>query len=213
MAQTTREMPVRADGWRPTDPVLEAIIKRCIADAEAGASRDGVREYMAGAMILIVLAVLMLLAGQSATVAILIPAALFAAGALYMISKAKPVPVQRAKALAPMGGPGRLPAGYLVHPGAWNAGMAEHVAFLPESQLQAAAGMCATFPGSVDDLLIFTGTIAAQFPQPKHHLTPDDVAHRTRDLVRVGLPVIREFNQKYPPPAPDAGGKKGKKKK
>jgi len=212
MAQTTRDMPVRADGWRPTDPVLEAIIKRCVTDAEAGASRDGVREYMAGAMILIVLAVLMLLAGQSATVAILIPAALFAAGALYMISKAKPVPVQRAKALAPMGGPGRLPAGYLVHPRAWEAGMAEHVAYLPESQLRAAADMSRSFPGSVDDLLIFTGTIAAQLPTPKHHLTPEDVTHRCRDMVRVGLPVIQSFNLKYPPPAPEPVGKKGKKK-
>ena len=210
---TTRDMPVRADGWRPTDPVLEAIIKRCVTDAEAGASRDGVREYMAGAMILVVLAVVLLATGQSATMAIVVPAALFAAAAIYMVSKAEPAPAKRSRALAPMGGPGKLPAGYLVHPGAWSAGMAEHVAYLPESQLRAAAGMCATFPGSVDDLLQFTGTIAAQFPQPKHHLTADDVAHRTRDLVRVGLPVIKEFNDKYPPAAIESADKKGKKKK
>jgi hypothetical protein len=213
MAQTPRDMPVRADRWRPTDPVLEAVIKRCAADAEAGAARDGVREYMAGAMILVVLAVVLLAAGRSATVAILVPAALFAAGALYMISKAKPVRVERSGALAPMGGPGRLPAGYLVHPGAWSAGMAEHVAYLPESQLRAAADMCAAFPGSVDDLLQFTGTIAAQFAHPRQHLTPADVAHRTRDLVRVGLPVINNFNQKYPPAPAESSDKKGKKKK
>ncbi|WP_433384581.1 hypothetical protein ACQPZX_24050 [Actinoplanes sp. CA-142083] len=212
MAQSTREMPVRADGWRPTDPVLEAIIKRCITDAEHGASRDGVREYMAGAMILGVLAFVMIIAGMPAAAAIMIPVALFAAGGLYMVSKANPVPVKRAKALAPMGGPGRLPAGYLVHPRAWEAGMAEHVAYLPESQLRAAADMSRSFPGSVDDLLIFTGTIAAQLPTPKHHLTPADVEHRTRDLVRVGLPVIRDFNVKYPPPAAAPAGKKGKKK-
>ena len=212
MAQTTREMPVRADGWRPTDPVLEAIIKRCVTDAEAGAARDGVREYMAGAMILVVLAVVLLAAGQSATVAILLPAALFAAAAIYMVAKAKPVPVERSRALAPMGGPGKLPAGYLVHPRAWSAGMAEHVAYLPESQLRAAADMARAFPGSVDDLLVFTGTIAAQLPRTKHHLTPDDVAHRSRDMVRVGLPVIHDFNQKYPPAPPAPAGKKGKKK-
>lgn len=214
MAQSTREMPARADGWRPTDPILEAIIKRCITDAEAGASRDGVREYMAIAMILAVLAVLLLVVGKSPALALLVPAALFGAAALYMVSKARPVPVQRAKTLAPMGGPGRLPAGYLVHPGAWSAGMAEHVAYLPESQLRAAADMSRTFPGSVDDLLIFTGTIAAQLPSPKQHLSPEDVEHRTRDLVRVGLPVIYNFNQKYPPePAAPAGkGKKDKKK-
>jgi hypothetical protein len=212
MAQSTREMPVRADGWRPTDPVLEAIIKRCITDAEHGASRDGVREYMAGGMILVVAAIVMIIAGLPPAVAILVPGALFAAGALYMISKATPVPVRRAKALAPMGGPGRLPAGYLVHPRAWEAGMAEHVAYLPESQLRAAADMSRSFPGSVDDLLIFTGTIAAQLPTPKHHLTPEDVAHRRRDMVRVGLPVIQNFNLKYPPPAAEPAGKKGKKK-
>ncbi|WP_030442026.1 hypothetical protein [Actinoplanes subtropicus] len=213
MAQTTRDLPVRSDRWRPTDPVLEAVIKRCAADAEAGASRDGVREYMAGAMVLVVLAVVLLMTGRSATFAILIPAALFVAAALYMISKAQPVPVERARALAPIGGPGRLPAGYLVHPGAWSAGMAEHVAYVPESQLRAAADMCAAFPGSVDDLLHFTGTIAAQLPHPKHHLTPADVEHRTRDMVRVGLPVLKDFNEKYPPAPAEFSDKKGKKKK
>jgi hypothetical protein len=213
MAQTTRDMPVRSDGWRPTDPVLEAIIRRCVTDAEAGASRDGVREYMAGAMILVVLAVVLLATGQSATIAILIPAALFAAAAGYMVPKAKPGRIERSRALAPMGGPGKLPAGYLVHPGAWAAGMAEHVAYVPESQLRAAADMCPAFPGSVDDLLQFTGTIAAQLPHPRHHLSPEDVAHRTRDLVRVGLPVIKNFNEKYPPAALESADKKGKKKK
>jgi hypothetical protein len=213
MAQSTREMPVRADRWRPTDPVLEAVIKRCAADAEAGAARDGVREYMAGAMILVVLAVVLLAAGRSATAAIGVPAVLFAAVAVYVVSKAKPVPVERSRALAPMGGPGRLPAGYLVHPGAWSAGMAEHVAYLPESQLRAAADMCATFPGSVDDLLQFTGTIAAQLPHPRHPRTAEDVAHRTRDLVRVGLPVIKNFNEKYPLGSAESPDKRGKKKK
>jgi hypothetical protein len=212
MAQSTREMPVRTDGWRPTDPVLEAIIKRCRTDAEAGAARDGVREYMAGAMILGLLAVVLLMTGQSPNVAILLPGALFAAGALYMVTKSRPEPTDRAKALDPMGGAGRLPAGYLVHPGAWAAGLAEHVAYIPESQLRAAADMSRAFPGSVDDLLQFTGTIAAQLPTPKRHLTPDDVTHRTRDLVRVGMPVIKDFNEKYPPAPPAPAGKKGKKK-
>ena len=213
MANTAREMPVRDDGWRPTDPVLEAVIRRCVADAEAGAARDGVREYMAGALILVVLAVGMLAAGVPASAALLVPGALFAAGALYMIGASRPVPVERAKALAPVGGPGGLPAGYLVHPGAWSAGMAEHVAYIPESQLRAAAGMCHAFPGSVDDLLIFTKNVAAQFPHTKHHLTPDDVLHRTRDLVRVGLPVIKDFTDRYPPALPEPAAGKGKKAK
>jgi hypothetical protein len=209
--QSAREMPVRADAWRPTDPVLEAIIRRCITDAEAGASRDGVREYMAGALILAVAGVGLLIAGAGAGAAIVIPLLLFAAGAFYMISVNKPVPIERRKALDPMGGPGRLPAGYLVHPGAWSAGMREYVTGIPQSQLVAAAEMARAFPGSVDDLLLFTGTIAAQLPPVKHHLTPEDVHRRSRDLVHVGLPVIQGFNEKYPKAEPPAG--KGKKKK
>jgi hypothetical protein len=211
MAQTTRELPVRADGWRPTEPVLDAIIRRCLNNAEAGAARDGVREYMAGAMILVVLAVVLLMAGQPASVAIVVPGLLFGVGALYMVSRSAPASAGRSKALDPMGGAGRLPAGYLVHSGAWSAGVAEHVAYIPESQLRAAADMCRSFPGSVDDLLVFTGTVAAQFPVSKHHLTPDDVAHRSRDLVRVGMPVIQSFNAKHPPAPPEPAAK-GKKK-
>jgi hypothetical protein len=210
MALTTREMPVRADEWRPTDQVLEDVIKRCIDNAEAGAARDGTREYMAGAMILAVLGVFILIAAGSAAAAILLPLVLFGAGAAYMITKTKPVPVQRAKALAPIGGPGHLPAGFLVHPIAWDAGMAEHVAYIPESQLQAAADMARVFPGSVDDLLVFTGSIAAHFPLQKH-TSPEDVRKRSRELVHVGIPILRDYHEKYPPEAPKPAAK-GKKK-
>jgi hypothetical protein len=211
MAQTTREMPVRADEWRPTDQVLESVIKRCIDNAEAGAARDGTREYMAGAMILAVLAVIILMAAGSAVAAILVPLVLFGAGAAYMVSKTKPGPVQRAKALAPIGGPGHLPAGFLVHPTAWEAGMAEYVAYIPESQLQAAAEMARVFPGSVDDLLVFTGSIAAHFPVQKH-TSPEDVRRRSREMVHVGIPILRDYHEKYPPELPKPTGK-GKKKK
>jgi hypothetical protein len=210
MAQSTRDMPIRADGWRPTDPVVEAIINRCLDDVDAGGSRDGVRELMAGAMILVVLAAALMMAGQSPAVALLIPAALFAAVAIYVVANAEPVPVDHSEALEPMGGPGRLPAGYLVHPGAWKGGMAAHVAYVPESQLRAAADMCAAFPGSVDRLLQFTGTIAAQFPHPDRHLTPEDVENRAHELVLAGLPMIKAFNDQTP--QPQLGGKKGKKK-
>jgi hypothetical protein len=211
MAQSTREMPVRTDGWRPTDQVFEGIIKRCADEAEAGAARDGTREYMAGAMILAVLGVLILLAGQPFVLALLVPAAIFAAVAYFMVNKSDPAPVSRHRALAPIGGPGRLPAGYLVHPRTWEAGMAEHVAYIPESQLRAAAELCRTFPGSVDDLLIFTGTIAIQFPVARN-ASPADLDRRARDLVQVGLPILRDYNDKYPAPKPvAAAGKKGKK--
>jgi len=210
MAATTREMPARHDGWRPTDATLEAIIKRCVEDVEAGAARDGTSEYMAGAMILGLLFVGLLMAGAPVSFAIILPGVLFGVGALYMVTKNLPAPVARTEALAVIGGPGRLPAGYLVHPGAWSAGMAEHVAYIPESQLHAAAEMSRAFPGSVDDLLIFTGTIAAQVPPPRHN-TPADVERRARELVQVGLPILRDYHEKYPAPKPQPAGK-GKKK-
>ncbi|GAA0527265.1 hypothetical protein GCM10010172_04700 [Paractinoplanes ferrugineus] len=206
---TVREMPVRADTWRPTDPIMEGLIRRCIADAEAGEARDGVREYMAGALILAVLFVVMLVVGVPAGVAILVPLVLFGAGALYMVLASKPAPVDRRKALEVIGGPGNLPAGYLVHPGAWAAGMREHVAAVPQSQLKAAVEMARTFPGSVNDLLGFTGTIAAQLPV-RHHLSPEDVAHRARDIYHIGSPIINDFNTKYPKAEPATGKKKKK---
>jgi hypothetical protein len=208
--QTVREMPVRADTWRPTDPVMESLIQRCIADAEAGEARDGVREYMAGALILAVVFVVLLIAGVATVAAIMIPLVLFGAGALYIVQAGKPGPVDRRKALAAIGGPGNLPAGYLVHPGAWSAGMREHVAAVPQSQLKASVELARAFPGSVNDLLSFTGTIAAQLPPAKHHLTPEDVAHRARDIYHIGSPIIKSFNEKYPKAELPAGKKKKK---
>ena len=210
MAQSNREMPVRADGWRPADEVFEGIIDRFVGEAEAGAARDGTREFMAGAVILVVLGILIMGGVGSAAAAIMVPVGLFLAGAVYMISKARPVPVQREKTLARIGGPGQLPAGYLVHPGAWAAGMAEHVAYLPESQLQAASELARHFPGSVDDLLIFTGSVAAHFPLARN-ASADDVRKRARDLVQVGLPILRDYHEKYPPAPPRPAGGKGKK--
>jgi hypothetical protein len=210
MAHTIRDMPVRSDGWRPTDPVVEGIIKRGLADAEASASRDGVREIMAGAMILVVLSAGLLMVDVSPVIAILLPAALFIGGVYYVGSRAVPGPVDHSRALdVVVGGPGSLPAGYLVHPGAWVGGMAKHVAYIPESHLRAAADMCATFPGTVDRLLQFTGNIAAQFPPLPRPLTSEIVAHRAHELVETGLPMLRAFNETHPEPSK---GKKGKKK-
>jgi hypothetical protein len=211
VTQPPRDMPIRADKWRPTDPVLEGLIRRCASDAEAGASRDGVREYMAGAMILAVLLVGLVIAGVGTAAAIMVPLLLFGAGALFMVLNSRPAPVQRAKALDPIGGPGSLPAGYLVHPVAWSAGMREHTTGVPQWQLRAAVELCRSFPGSVDDLLVFTGTIAAHLPPAKHPLSPEDVVHRSRDMVLVGMPIIKDFNERYPKELAAAG--KGKKKK
>jgi hypothetical protein len=45
---------------------------------------------------------------------------------------------------------------------------------------------------------------------PKH-TSPEDVRRRARELVTVGMPILRDYQSKYPPasPAPARKGKKG----
>jgi hypothetical protein len=190
MGQTNRPMPVRADHWRPEDRVLDTIIRRCAADADSAEDGAGSSTYMAGGMVVAVLAVLILIGSGSAQAAIIIPGVLALLGVFYVLSTAGPAEADRSNALREVGGAGGLPAGYLVHPDAWAAGMAEHVAYTPESQLQAAVQLSRNFPGTVDDLLGFTATIAAQLP-PTRHATAADVEKRTKELVRVGAPILR----------------------
>lgn len=212
MGPTTRPMPVRSDKWQPYDHILDAIIRRRIAEAESDEARSGSSTIMGGVMVLAVLAVLIMVAAGSAVAAILVTVLLGGAGLLYTVLKTAPAERgPRHATLAVVGGAGRLPAGYLVHEDAWDAGMAEHVAYIPESQLQAAVQLCRSFPGTVDDLLVFTGSIAAQVPTGSQHTTPADVERRTRELVRVGAPILRDYLTNNPPPEPTSG--KGKKKR
>jgi len=181
----------------------------------AGAARDGVREYMAGAMILVVLAVVMLVAGQSATVAVLIPAALFAAGARLPGVQGQ---ARAGRALAGPGPDGRprpsSPPATSCTPAPGSAGMAEHVAYIPESQLRAAADMCAHLPGlGRRPCCSSPARSPPSFRTPSTPLTAEDVQHRSRDLVRVGLPVIKDFTAKYRPPLPSPRIKRAKRKR
>ena len=208
MAQTTRSMPVRTDDWRPDDEIIDGIIRRCVAEAEDAEARDGTREYMAGALILAVLAVVIIGATGSVPAAVVVTGLIAAGGACYMLSATRPAPAERKASLAAIGGPGRLPAGYLVHPAAWEAGMADHVAHVPESQLRAAAELCHAYPGTVDDLLIFTGNLAIHVPATRP-AGAADVERRAHALVRLGLPVLREHAARTPVPA-GATGKKGR---
>ncbi|MET0423213.1 MAG: hypothetical protein ABW046_05035 [Actinoplanes sp.] len=211
MSQSLRSMPVRDDGWLPDDRIFDSILRRAVANAEDDAARDGTGEYMAGLLILGVLAVVIVGFAKSITGAVLVCGVLAGAGILYMLLMNKPPKPSRATALISIGGPGRLPAGYLVHPKAWEAGMAEHVAHIPESQLAASADMCHLFPGTVDDLITFTGTIAIHLPATRH-ASSADVQRRAHELVRVGTPILREYAKTAPPlPKPPEPGKKGKK--
>lgn len=213
MGQTIkRPMPVREDLWQPQDPIMDNIIRRKLDEAEAEEGSSGGSTVMAGAMVLAVLGVVVMVATGSVQAAILLPALLGAGGLGFMIMRAGDDRGSRHATLAVVGGPGRLPAGYLVHRDAWDAGMAEYVAYVPESQLQAAVQMCRHFPGTVADLLTFTGSIASQIPAVPH-ATPTDVERRTKDLVRVGAAIVNDYNKKNPPKALPAGkDKKGKKK-
>lgn len=201
---TPRAMPVRGDHWQPDDRVYEGLLARCVADAEAGESRDGTAELMAGGLIVVVLGVVILSAAQSAAAAVVV-CGLLAAGLFGFVVTRAPRRGDRRLALRGLGGAGRLPAGFLVHPVAWRAGLAEHVAHIPESQLRAAAEMCHLFPGTVDDLLLFVGNLAIHVPVTRPPSGPLDVDRRARALVQAGLPVLTDYLKSAPPlPKPPA---------
>jgi len=204
-----RTMPARRDKWRPVDRIYDGILERCVADAEAAGRRDGTPELMAGAVVLGVLAVVIIAVSHSAQAAILICGVPAVALFCVVAGGAGHDRTGRRTALAHLGGPGRMPAGYLVHPAAWRAGMAEHVAHLPESQLRAAGELCHLYPGTVDDLITYVGNIAIHVPLP-HQATPADVERRAKELVRVGGPILRKY-AKTAPPLPEPGEPRGKK--
>jgi hypothetical protein len=211
---TQRAMPVRDDHWQPDDRIYNQLLTRAVDDAEAAESRDGTPELMAGALILAVLAVGLLSAAQSPSVVLLVCGLLAAAIFGYVVTKSRPAERNRRLALRGLGGPGRLPAGFLVHPAAWEAGMSDHVAHLPESQLRAAADLCHLFPGTVNDLIIFVGNLAIHVPAPPPHASPADVDKRARALVRAGKPLLVDYLKTAPPlPTPEELSGKGRKKK
>ncbi|MEU8662795.1 hypothetical protein [Actinoplanes philippinensis] len=75
------------------------------------------------------------------------------AGLAWMGVTAPPLHIDPLRILEPMGGPGNLPAGYLVHPLAWKAGMPEFLRGVPERRLRIAVDLCRRHPGAVTDLL------------------------------------------------------------
>lgn len=211
MGQVQRTMPVRADRWRPDDPIFDSIVRRCLRNAEQDEAGSNNGELMAGAMVLVLVFVVIMVAAKSVQAAIIVPALVAGGGLLYLALKSGPAKPDRRYALSVVGGPGRLPAGYLVSADAWQAGLAEHVRTVPESQLQAAAEMCDKFQGCVDDLLAFTASLAAHVTAARNGKGgPLTVERRVFELVRIGQPILAEHNMKYPP-TPVAAGK-GKKK-
>src|SRR5690349_7989689 len=116
MGQTMRAMPVREDRWQPADPILDNVIRRCLDEAESTEGSAGSSTIMAGAMVLAVLGVMIMLAAKSAQAALVVPVLLGGAGLAYMVARSSGSDRgPRHATLTVVGGAGRLPAGYLVH--------------------------------------------------------------------------------------------------
>lgn len=149
-----RGVPVRDDRWRPADELLDSVIAKCIGQARREAPESGGSPVLvAGAMVLAVLAAVLALGTGDPELAFAVVALLAVAGIAYVGLKAAPTTMDRTRILSVIGGAGNLPAGYLVHPLAWEAGMREHLAGVPDRHLRVATQLCRAHPGSVSDLV------------------------------------------------------------
>lgn len=202
-----RTLPVREDRWQPADRIYDGLIARAVDNTEDSEARDGTAEMMAGALLLAVLFLVIMKGTGSAGAALAVCGLFGGLGFLFMVNSARPAKGDRSQALKELGGPGLLPAGYLVHPKAWEAGLSDYVAGVPESQLLAAAELCNIFPGTVNDLLRFVGNLAIHVPAGRH-TSADDVRRRARELVQAGKPIVVDYAKSAPKlPTPPPEGK------
>ncbi|MEU4692444.1 hypothetical protein [Actinoplanes sp. NPDC023714] len=157
MNQTaTRAVPRRDDRWQPQDEVLNSVIDKLIENAYRGTPDSGGNSgplFVAGGMVLAVLGVIIGAGTGSPMLALGIVVALAIAGLAYMGLAAEPMHISKLSVLDPIGGPGNLPAGYLVYPKAWQAGMREYLLPITDRQFRIAVKLCREHPGSVSDLI------------------------------------------------------------
>ncbi|WP_169792480.1 hypothetical protein [Actinoplanes rectilineatus] len=149
-------MPTRDDRWQPTDALLNSVIDKCIAESRRRASDGGHGgAVVAGGLVLAALSMIVTAGTGNPVFAFGILVALAVVGLAYTGVKAPPLLTDRTKVLAVAGGPGHLPAGYLVYPPAWEAGMPEYLAGAgtTERRLRIAVKLCREHPGAVADLL------------------------------------------------------------
>ncbi|BCJ39922.1 hypothetical protein GCM10010168_27810 [Actinoplanes ianthinogenes] len=201
MAQDApRGVPARADGWRPQDAVLNGLIHKCIEQAYRRNSESGsMTAFFGGGLVLLILGVIIGVGSGNPGMAVIVVVALAVAGLFYTGMNAPEPKVDPIRVLDVLGGPGNLPAGYLVHPPAWRAGMPEYLAKVSDRQLAIAARLCREHPGSVADLirLVMTAEAHAHEHSFGHGVTESDifrVAHRaTTEWARVApAPMLVE---------------------
>ncbi|WIM93437.1 hypothetical protein ACTOB_005414 [Actinoplanes oblitus] len=201
MAQDApRGVPARADGWRPQDPVLNGLIHKSIEQAyRRNAETGSMTAVFGGGIVLLILGVI-LGAGTGSPGLALIVVVLLAAGGLFYAGMNSPAPkVDPLRILDVLGGPGNLPAGYLVHPAAWRAGLAEYLARISDRDLSIAVRLCREHPGSIADLirLVMAAEAHAHENAFGRSITESDVfryAHRaTLEWARVApAPMLAE---------------------
>ncbi|MEU8242206.1 hypothetical protein AB0C07_28470 [Actinoplanes missouriensis] len=156
MTQTSaRGVPMRDDRWRPQDELLNSVIDKCIDEAyrTAADGKGGSPVMVAGALVLAVLGLIIGFGTGDPLLAAGIAVALGLAGFGFTAMSTPAVRVNKLSVLDPIGGPGNLPAGYLVYPKAWEAGMREYVAPITDQQFRLAVRLCREHPGSVSDVI------------------------------------------------------------
>lgn len=156
MTQSTeRTIPVRGDRWKPANPLLDNVIRKYIDEARAEVcdTTGSAGTITGGGMVLVAFGIILAVGTGNPLLAIIVVVLLAAAGLAYTGVQAPPLRLDPLQILAPLGGPGNLPAGYLVHPLAWKAGMPEYLRGVPERRLELAVELCRLYPGAVTDLL------------------------------------------------------------
>ncbi len=152
--EAPRRVPARADGWRPDDAVLNGLIHKCIDQAyRRNAETGSMTAFFGGGIVLMILGVILAVGTGNPMLAMVVVVLMAAGGLMYAGLNAPAPTVDPIRVLDVLGGPGNLPAGYLVYAAAWRAGMPEFLANVSDRQLAIAARLCREHPGSVADLI------------------------------------------------------------
>ncbi|GIE86017.1 hypothetical protein [Actinoplanes regularis] len=189
-------MPARSDFWRPQDQILNDLIEKCIEQAHRRKWESGdLAAFYGGGLILMVLAVIIAVGTGNPPLALAVVVVLGAVGLMYTGLNTPPPTVDPLRILEVLGGPGNLPAGYLVYAGAWRAGLREYLADVSDRQLAVAARLCREHPGSVADLIRLV--VAAE-----HHVNEHAYARSVSDVevLRFAHKVTLEWAERAPIP-------------